>query len=149
MRISDWSSDVCSSDLAGLRSRHAARVALAEGAVLVGHPLLEGVGEKAAERRAGTGQDAGDEAEQRAAQAGAEGIDDIGQPRIGPVDRPHRRMRGVRVLPEDQHLASAEEHTSELQSLMRTSCAVVCLKKNTHPTQSTYSTTHYYNATRT
>src|SRR3546814_15665761 len=81
MRISDWSSDVCSSDLAGLRSRHAARVALAEGAVLVGHPLLEGVGEKAAERRAGTGQDAGDEAEQRAAQAGAEGIDDIGQPR--------------------------------------------------------------------
>src|SRR3546814_5588758 len=29
----------------------------------------------------------------------------------------------------------SEEHTSELQSLMRTSYAVFCLKKNTHTTQ--------------
>src|SRR3546814_1676028 len=35
--------------------------------------------------------------------------------------------------------ARSEEHTSELQSLMRTSYAVFCLKKNTttHPTQKT------------
>src|SRR3546814_1495428 len=30
----------------------------------------------------------------------------------------------------------SEEHTSELQSLMRTSYAVFCLKQNTHNTQS-------------
>src|SRR3546814_9884798 len=41
-------------------------------------------------------------------------------------------------LPERQHIASvvalnarSEEHTSELQSLMRTSYAVFCLKKKT------------------
>src|SRR3546814_2603191 len=31
----------------------------------------------------------------------------------------------------------SEEHTSELQSLMRTSYAVFCLKKKTHPTTET------------
>src|SRR3546814_3295153 len=31
-------------------------------------------------------------------------------------------------------IARSEEHTSELQSLMRTSYAVFCLKKNTHRT---------------
>src|SRR3546814_4060054 len=33
-------------------------------------------------------------------------------------------------------LARSEEHTSELQSLMRISYAVFCLKKKTHQTQS-------------
>src|SRR3546814_2054657 len=35
---------------------------------------------------------------------------------------------GVGIVPD----ARSEEHTSELQSLMRTSYAVFCLKKNTH-----------------
>src|SRR3546814_3718951 len=35
-----------------------------------------------------------------------------------------------RVL--DEHLARSEEHTSELQSLMRISYAVFCLKKKKH-----------------
>src|SRR3546814_8248509 len=42
---------------------------------------------------------------------------------------------GVQIEPENQTLASitfrSEEHTSELQSLMRISYAVFCLKKNT------------------
>src|SRR3546814_7951403 len=39
------------------------------------------------------------------------------------------------------HQIRSEEHTSELQSLMRTSSAVVCLKKNTTTTNSqVYST---------
>src|SRR3546814_2708335 len=38
---------------------------------------------------------------------------------------------GVIQLGRDQaHLARSEEHTSELQSLMRISYAVLCLKKN-------------------
>src|SRR3546814_8887162 len=53
-----------------------------------------------------------------------------------PPDRPwHQPQRGwdveleVRQLP--QRLARSEEHTSELQSLMRISYAVFCLKKKT------------------
>src|SRR3546814_5057156 len=41
----------------------------------------------------------------------------------------------VRELPQDRRLPRSEEHTSELQSLMRISYAVFCLKKkrlNTH-----------------
>src|SRR3546814_17765600 len=46
MRISDWSSDVCSSDLAVLRARALARLALGQGrdldpALDAGHGLLE------------------------------------------------------------------------------------------------------------
>src|SRR3546814_2979210 len=37
----------------------------------------------------------------------------------------------------------SEEHTSELQSLMRTSYAVFCLKKKKNRTTSDYHTTHY------
>src|SRR3546814_1651642 len=36
----------------------------------------------------------------------------------------------------------SEEHTSELQSLMRTSYAVFCLKKKTHTTNHTSTTLH-------
>src|SRR3546814_1730146 len=45
---------------------------------------------------------------------------------------------GVAVLAaEDRVVSRSEEHTSELQSLMRISYAVFCLKKNTN-----YITTH-------
>src|SRR3546814_8297025 len=38
------------------------------------------------------------------------------------------RRAGVRVLPEIRPVARSEEHPSELQSLMRISYAVFCLK---------------------
>src|SRR3546814_1644940 len=41
----------------------------------------------------------------------------------------------------DTKRASSEEHTSELQSLMRISSAVFCLQKNTHARQSQHSCT--------
>src|SRR3546814_6258067 len=46
------------------------------------------------------------------------------------VDRHHRRGQ-FRVELAVHRLARSEEHTSELQSLMRTSYAVFCLKKKT------------------
>src|SRR3546814_8870654 len=46
--------------------------------------------------------------------------------------RRHRPGAGRRVLPA--HPARSEEHTSELQSLMRISYAVFCLKKKTNQT---------------
>src|SRR3546814_8300018 len=39
--------------------------------------------------------------------------------------------RGVQLKPGDAGVCRSEEHTSELQSLMRSSYAVFCLKKKT------------------
>src|SRR3546814_2132612 len=44
----------------------------------------------------------------------------------------------------DEFLRS-EEHTSELQSLMRISYAVFCLKKKIHTHKTLHSTSHTYN----
>src|SRR3546814_5744905 len=52
-------------------------------------------------------------------------------------------MCGVPVHSADGYLARSEEHTSELQSLMRISYAVFCLKKKT-TTNVTINTTDHY-----
>src|SRR3546814_4098463 len=98
MRISDWSSDVCSSDL------HASG-------------------------RAGR-QQAGDAGAHRMAQQG----EAFPAQRVGDVE--HRMQRtGERVIRARRQVRAAavrsEEHTSELQSLMRISYAVFCLHKKT------------------
>src|SRR3546814_1011090 len=112
MRISDWSSDVCSSDLAA--------------------PTLPGPAarSRAPPARAGNqGADAGEDAEERAAHpAAAQGL-----PRCAfhlPASRP--------APSAGQH--RSEEHTSELQSLMRISYAVFCLHKTTLITSTTEPT---------
>src|SRR3546814_6206717 len=91
LRISDWSSYVCSSDLHGLGI--AERV---DRALDVGHLALE------AAQHVDDGVDLADVGEKLVAEALALG------------GAAHER---------------SEEHTSELQSLMRISYAVFCLKK--------------------
>src|SRR3546814_3220467 len=120
MRISDWSSDVCSSDL----QRRAMKI----------------VGDDRVRRRVG----AGDRAENL--RHGPLVIPRRTGPvatvrrlflEARPVDRPpvearrrpgleprHRQIGGAELLRE---AARSEEHTSELQSLMRISYAVFCL----------------------
>src|SRR3546814_4961326 len=83
MRISDWSSDVCSSDLIPRRARRAG----------AGDPRV-----RAAAR-----------------------LDELG--------RAADRGAGVRARRAFIAQRRSEEHTSELQSLMRISYAVFCLKK--------------------
>src|SRR3546814_1263614 len=102
MRISDWSSDVCSSDLAHLQP----------GLVHVGAPgeLQHHVALAGARDRLHRAQ-ALDHADSLFDRLGDQGFD--------------LRGRGARVL-------RSEEHTSELQSLMRISYAVFCLKKKTN-----------------
>src|SRR3546814_7865979 len=69
-----------------------------------------------------------------------------------PAARAHRTIAGRRTLalrrqerarrrvrPRRGRLARSEEHTSELQSLMRISYAVFCLKKKNTTTTHTYS----------
>src|SRR3546814_3486405 len=97
MRISDWSSDVCSSDLGGVFQAFGAGEARRHHHAP--HPV-----------------------------------------RPQRVDGDRRRKRAVDATRKPQHHAGkavarhiivqrTEEHTSELQSLMRISYAVFCLKK--------------------
>src|SRR3546814_3007747 len=116
MRISDWSSDVCSSDLHRTLGGFHADALAGQGTCAVG--LLVGV---------------------------------VGLVVTQPHERAHDVVGGAEVvlaaervrLPVDAGgLVAAggdavtrlrsEEHTSELQSLMRISYAAFCLKKTTH-----------------
>src|SRR3546814_2929060 len=107
MRISDWSSDVCSSDLVprGLRA-------------------AQGAGPVAArDRRAHADQR---EHRRKTRWQGAAAADALAGPRCG--RRGDGRGGSERKRMEGP-CPRSEEHTSELQSLMRISYAVFCLKK--------------------
>src|SRR3546814_7170758 len=110
MRISDWSSDVCSSDLAGRAQRLVAAEQL--------HDLVDDDGDGQA--------DQGDRQELVAAGEGQQFFEiHGGRARAG-------RRPGIVAQPAGRTpvaLVRSEEHTSELQSLMRSSYAVFCLKK--------------------
>src|SRR3546814_4152709 len=133
MRISDWSSDVCSSDLrtlhlAGehLRAGGDGRVGrgvgdaiqrdalLAVGRDVVARGVVRAIGTKCAPLAR--------------AQVVEAVVEEVGQ-------RPSAELRlgRIRLLPR------SEEHTSELQSLMRISYAVFCLKKKKYNTIDTES----------
>src|SRR3546814_6149238 len=104
MRISDWSSDVCSSDLTARRSRLRGPARAGTRRACVGLALAPAPG-RTRMPGAGTG-------------------------RRDPQLRHQRHHRLGRVRPADPGRGDrSEEHTSELQSLMRISYAVFCLKK--------------------
>src|SRR3546814_10479347 len=94
MRISDWSSDVCSSDLSRARLRERQPLA----------PVIPNPG-------------------------------NVKRPRTSPADSAARGKAGAAASAVAGTPAAgiksrrSEEHTSELQSLMRISYAVFCLKK--------------------
>src|SRR3546814_9976652 len=112
MRISDWSSDVCSSDLTQVeivgRKSAKARELLAHPCRIAHGPIDFETRHRHADRV---------------------------RPRrtIGREDRESVARRplanGDARLEDDTALVRSEEHTSELQSLMRISYAVFCLKK--------------------
>src|SRR3546814_3222015 len=121
MRISDLSSDVCSSDLARITRRAVGR----EGAIVEQHrggqraPALA-LQQTGRDRQIGARRIAADQHPVRVE------VQRIGLGR-DPVER------GGAFLERDGEFAfgrqRSEEHTSELQSLMRISYAVFCLKK--------------------
>src|SRR3546814_4995963 len=130
MRISDWSSDVCSSDLVAERGPPR----LAEiAAPARGDRAVEDLQRQRLERQHLVFQHQlrrqhhraqlalFDVAAHRRVAAGAVGV------------QLQRQRRGTRLR--------SEEHTSELQSLMRISYAVFCLKKK--------NTNKHYNTTST
>src|SRR3546814_6357293 len=117
MRISDWSSDVCSSDL----STHALSIAR----------CIAGVGEG---WRCQQQREQADAPAWRVAAGQMARIMHGGEPRGGrAVECTFRGARGRCSvwMPPLGKSSRSEEHTSELQSLMRISYAVFCLKKKT------------------
>src|SRR3546814_4777482 len=119
MRISDWSSDVCSSDLAvqakwtpitdEKKGKYALIIATAKKALAPWLVKLDAEQEAAREK-----------ARQEAAEAARKAIE------------AERAATASADLAAAEN-ARSEEHTSELQSLMRISYAVFCLKKKITP----------------
>src|SRR3546814_3680683 len=121
MRISDWSSDVCSSDLdADQRAdqdrlhedqrRHDQRHQ---------HHIID------------------DRERRRLPRGGAHDTPRLSAPSSSAngrrlSTRSHTAMTAIMIGMPSNRPGRSEEHTSELQSLMRTSYAVFCLKKKNH-----------------
>src|SRR3546814_4352149 len=125
MRISDWSSDVCSSDLPGLRQRPSG----IRDEQLVLQPDTRA--DRSVEEQGPLRKDRlpSAEAARRRSRAPASRTDrreaddaDDGAGRVS-------RRAGRRPVQAGSLPLRSEEHTSELQSLMRISYAVFCLKK--------------------
>src|SRR3546814_10414206 len=145
MRISDWSSDVCSSDLLNLPERQVPiRVGFAEAALdnpgLVGQLRVRGKNgpvplSSVADIRMASGPS---QISRYQRQRNVTFTAELNGRPLGEV------MNEVQALPSVQHLPAggrSEEHTAELQSLMRTSYAVFCLKKkNNHYTSTKHNT---------
>src|SRR3546814_8601546 len=116
MRISDWSSDVCSSDLVQIADQHLARRFL-------------DLGRDLAARLRGRHHDLfGDEVrDDRRRQPVPQAAAEFARVAARPPDDVAALSAAIHAAERPGDIRS-EEHTSELQSLMRTSYAVFCLK---------------------
>src|SRR3546814_5928165 len=118
LRISDWSSDVCSSDLsdstASVRVSRASRssASLAIRSVRSTTVPIEMVRPPSVARREDTAPQ-----------------NSVPSAFFMRVTRPSSRPFSISSLVQASRSSRSEEHTSELQSLMRISYAVFCLKK--------------------
>src|SRR3546814_8693517 len=112
MRISDWSSDVCSSDLRAEHTLPTLRTG-APGRIDFGDRKIHQLGYAVTRQHDIAGLD----------------IAMQDAPAVRIVERVGALVRDVEHLRQRRRSA---EHTSELQSLMRISYAVFCLKKKKH-----------------
>src|SRR3546814_5221271 len=112
MRISDWSSDVCSSDLQEEVALRFQKYALISAAVVDSSGRL-------------VGMITVDDVVHIIQEEAGEDITRLSGAGDGDINRPFLET----VKTRQTWLLRSEEHTSELQSLMRISYAVFCLKK--------------------
>src|SRR3546814_1296444 len=115
MRISDWSSDVCSSDLLALRHD---RTGLRRRPCQSDRPLR-----RRSRRFSSTSAHSGS-CTHSGFRAGT--LSDAGASAFGPREPEEDHARKIEPERQPQENRRSEEHTSELQSLMRISYAVFC-----------------------
>src|SRR3546814_9168082 len=116
MRISDWSSDVCSSDLVGNRIGAGDEIATLQLPV------------EYAVQPVGFLDVAIDRIGDRLGRVAVEMVV-LPRHRAQPAHLPHQPLHRIDLLARGR----SEEHTSELQSLMRISYAVFCCKQKNTP----------------
>src|SRR3546814_2269154 len=127
MRISDWSSDVCSSDLPAF---------IAGGQDVAEHDERFLVRSGGYRMEAVVGMRNADEFRLRPVDGIAQDPPAVGTVRIHPATAIFAARAGGDAGDQDMITSlRSEEHTSELQSLMRISYAVFCLKKKTNNTK--------------
>src|SRR3546814_7702451 len=128
MRISDWSSDVCSSDLTvgGELAAGTERVAIAALAATAGDgAALAASANTCAIKRAGEPNVS------NKARRGIEIDHFLSSAATASVSARESTPISRKPRSEAQSATRSDEHTSELQSLMRNSYAVFCLQKTT------------------
>src|SRR3546814_9792910 len=151
--MSDWSSDVCSSDLIGIADQ------LAERDRAIFYPSARPVARIGRRRRNHARREIASRVEDgpvdrerhalallilriaclHAGRARPQAQFDVGIPVHPDINRPFGRD-DIAITGLDREGARSEEHTSELQSLMRISYAVFCLKKKNNKTPNTTTT---------
>src|SRR3546814_8141734 len=119
MRISDWSSDVCSSDLLAGRD---------------GATVRDGGDQLIPPKLAGSGSVSGPSVQAAPVSEGASAATAVVDILLGYTNGYAAQLGGqsqanTRLVNMTAITNRSEEHTSELQSLMRISSAVFCLKK--------------------
>src|SRR3546814_3761470 len=117
MRISDWSSDVCSSDL--------------EDKILPAAVVNDLLGKKLAEMEQREGRKPGGRARKRLKEDLVHELLPRAFVKPSRTDAVLDLEHGLCIVDSSSRKSAerSEEHTSELQSLMRNSYAVFCLKK--------------------
>src|SRR3546814_4496482 len=141
MRISDWSSDVCSSDLC-LRSKESFRRIDRRCLSKTGERFLDAGIDRGGEQRSSHGGarltiryyetdrlavDRVDDVDGDDVRLLAEHMKEAVRHDTSPTTLSHMRADPEKRVADDRR--RSEEHTSELQSLMRNSYADFCLKK--------------------
>src|SRR3546814_1103836 len=130
MRMSDWSSDVCSSDLLEQRLEFRQHQRAIELHGLLGEHVAAAVADGHVAGAVGREREAdADQLGLGRVPAGGLGVDrdEALVPRLGDPAVERRRV-------DHRFVGRSEEHTSELQSLMRISYAVFCLKNKNNKT---------------
>src|SRR3546814_4870334 len=118
MRISDWSSDVCSSDLSCISARSAVSLLSCSTTARLLLPIFTSLNWMPPALNA------------RSALSAPSADTSIGSSlHSPPASAPPPASPAAPPRPPSPQSRRSEEHTSELQSLMRISYAVFCLKK--------------------
>src|SRR3546814_1343021 len=128
MRISDWSSDVCSSDLEQVA--HAIRFEPQRAIQRAGRHVLEIVGAVVPGRAVHLGCAGWLQRAEEFVVVVFGAVEHQMFEQVREAVQAGRLVLAADVIPDvDRDHRRSEEHTSELQSLMRISYAVFCLKK--------------------